>query len=148
MRLADAPDPTPSANRVVVSVRAVGVNPVDTYIRTGTYAIKPPLPYTPGADAAGVIESVGSGVSTFKPGDRVWVKETADVQHGTYAQKILCNLNNVFPLPEQVTFQQGAAVNVAYTTASHVFARAMGVPLRSYQLWIKAVRANTCDAVV
>jgi NADPH2:quinone reductase len=104
---------------VVVAARAVGVNPVDTYIRSGKYAFKPPLPYTPGADAAGVIESVGAEVASFKPGDRVWVKETADVRSGTYAQKILCNLNNVFPLPESVTFQQGAAVNVAYSTAYH-----------------------------
>jgi NADPH2:quinone reductase len=119
LKLEDVPDPTPGPQQVVVSVRAAGVNPVDTYIRSGGYAFKPPLPYTPGADAAGVIESVGAEVSQWKPGDRVWVKETADVRGGTYAQKILCNLNNVFPLPKSVTFPQGAAVNVAYTTAYH-----------------------------
>ena len=119
LKLEDVPDPKAGANQVVVAVRAVGVNPVDTYIRSGKYAFKPPLPYTPGADAAGVIESTGSEVRSFKPGDRVWVKETADVRSGTYAQKILCNLNNVFALPESVSFQQGAAVNVAYTTAYH-----------------------------
>jgi NADPH:quinone reductase len=119
LRLEEIPDPSPGPRQVVVSVRAAGVNPVDTYIRSGTYAFKPPLPYTPGADAAGVIERVGAQVTEFKPGDRVWVKETADVARGTYAQKMLGNLNNIFPLPESVSFAQGAAVNVAYTTAYH-----------------------------
>jgi NADPH2:quinone reductase len=103
----------------VVSIRAIGVNPVETYIRSGAYAMKPPLPYTPGADAAGIIEAVGSGVSQFKPGDHVWVGGTDDIQHGTYAQKVVCNLNQVFPLPQSVSFAQGAAVNVAYVTAYH-----------------------------
>src|SRR3954464_13596521 len=106
LKYEDAPDPKPGAAQVVVAARAVGVNPVDSSIRSGTYAMKPPLPYTPGADAAGVIESVGSEVKSWKPGDRVWVKESADVTGGTYAQKILCNLNNVFPLPQTVSFQQ------------------------------------------
>ena len=119
LKLEEVVDPTPGPKQVVVKTRAIGVNPVDTYIRSGTYAFKPPLPYTPGADAAGVIESVGAEVKTFGPGDRVWVKETADAAHGTYAQKILCNLNNIFPLPESISFSQGAAVNVAYTTAYH-----------------------------
>ena len=66
-----------------------------------------------------MIESIGSEVKIWKPGDRVWVKETADPAWGTYAQKILCNLNNVFPLPEKLSFAQGAAVNVAYGTAYH-----------------------------
>jgi NADPH2:quinone reductase len=119
LKLEEVPDPVPGPLQVVVRAHAVGVNPVDTYIRSGKYAFKPPLPYTPGADAAGVIESVGAQVRDWKPGGRVWVKETADVTRGTYAHKILCNLNNVFPLPESVSFAQGAAVNVAYSTAYH-----------------------------
>src|SRR5262245_7776406 len=67
LKLEDVPDPSPGPKQVVVSIRAVGVNPVETYIRSGSYAMKPPLPYTPGADAAGVIESVGSEISQFKP---------------------------------------------------------------------------------
>jgi NADPH2:quinone reductase len=119
LKLEEVPDPKAGPKQVVVSIRASGVNPVETYIRSGNYAMKPPLPYTPGADAAGVIESIGSEVSQFEPGDHVWVGGTADAQHGTYAQKALCNLNQVFPLPESVSFAQGAAVNVAYVTAYH-----------------------------
>ena len=119
LKIEDAPDPTPGSKQVVVSIRAVGVNPVETYIRSGTYAMKPPLPYTPGADAAGIVESIGADVTQFKPGDRVWVGGTADIARGTYAQQALCNLNQVFPLPESLSFGQGAAVNVAYVTAYH-----------------------------
>jgi NADPH:quinone reductase len=69
LELEDVPTPRPAAGQVLVRVRAVGVNPYDTYMRSGTYAIKPPLPYTPGSDAAGPVESVGPGVTTVKPGD-------------------------------------------------------------------------------
>src|SRR3990170_5617329 len=65
-------DPTPGPTEVLVRVEAVGINPVDTYIRTGTYAMKPDLPYTPGSDAAGVVEAVGELVTSFAPGDRVY----------------------------------------------------------------------------
>src|SRR5438034_6018509 len=119
LKLEDVPDPTPGPKQVVVAVRAVGINPVETYIRSGSYAFKPQLPYTPGADAAGVIETVGAEVRSFKPGDRVWVNGTTDVRNGTYAQKVLCNLNNVFPLPQSLSFQQGAAVGVPYITSYH-----------------------------
>ncbi|HEX3357352.1 MAG TPA: NADPH:quinone reductase [Tepidisphaeraceae bacterium] len=119
LKLEEIPDPKPAPNQILVSLRAVGINPVETYIRAGTYPLKPPLPYTPGTDAAGVIESVGGEVDRFKPGDRVWVGNTADVSLGTYAQKTLCNPNQVFPLPGKLSFQQGAAVNVPYITAYH-----------------------------
>jgi NADPH2:quinone reductase len=119
LKFEDVPDPKPGPQQVVVAVRAVGINPVETYVRSGSYAFKPQLPYTPGADAAGVIESVGAEVRSFKPGDRVWVNGTADARNGTYAQKILCNPNNVFPLPGSLSFQQGAAVGVPYITSYH-----------------------------
>src|SRR5678815_2583215 len=73
MKLEDVPDPRPAANQLVIAVKAAGVNPVDTYMRAGTYAKKPPLPYTPGFDAAGIVESVGPDVRRFKPGDRVYI---------------------------------------------------------------------------
>ncbi len=112
--LEDVPDLRPGAGEVVVRVHAAGVNPVEAYIRTGTYAIKPSLPYTPGMDGAGEVLSVGEGVKTAKPGDRVYV---AGSLSGTYAQQALCRDVQVHPLAKQITFQQGAAVGVPYSTA-------------------------------
>jgi NADPH2:quinone reductase len=114
MKLEDAPDLQAAAGQVVVRVKAVGVNPVEAYIRTGTYAIKPSLPYTPGSDAAGVVESVGPGVAGFAPGDRVYFGGTLS---GAYAEQALCETWQVHPLPPNVTFAQGAAVNIPYATA-------------------------------
>ena len=72
MKLEDVPEPSPGPGQVTIRVRAVGVNPVDAYIRSGTYARKPNLPYTPGTDMAGTVEAVGSGADGVKPGDRVY----------------------------------------------------------------------------
>jgi NADPH2:quinone reductase len=79
-----------------VRVHAAGVNPVDTYIRSGSYAVKPALPYTPGLDAAGVVETVGEGVSRMAVGDRVYVFRTIS---GAYAGLALCEASHVQPLP-------------------------------------------------
>ena len=98
----------------MVRVKAAGVNPYDTYMRQGTYAIKPPLPYTPGSDAAGIVESVGEGVEGLAPGDRVYVGGTLT---GAYAEQTLAEAWQVHPLPPEVTFAQGAGVNVPYATA-------------------------------
>jgi NADPH2:quinone reductase len=114
LRLEEAPDPQSGAGQVVVRIQAAGVNPVDTYIRTGTYAQKPPLPYTPGSDGAGVVESVGQGVTRVKPGDRVYIYRSLT---GTYAEKALCTEVQVHPLAKNATFAQGAAVGVPYITA-------------------------------
>ncbi|MEM6560865.1 MAG: NADPH:quinone reductase, partial [Planctomycetota bacterium] len=101
---------------VLVGVAAAGVNPVDTYIRSGQYAAVPPLPYTPGLDAAGVIEAVGAGVDDWQVNDRVIVSQTTD-GHGCYAELTLCPADGVHPLPDRLTFEQGAAVHVNYVTA-------------------------------
>src|SRR5688572_16665648 len=129
MKLQDAPDPSPGPGQLVVRIKAAGVNPVDTYIRSGAYARKPPLPYTPGSDGAGTVEQVGAGVTKFKAGDRVYVIKAADPAGGTYAEKVLCDVRHVFPMPEHVTFQQGAAVGVPYGTAHRaMFQRAQVQP--------------------
>ena len=126
LKLEEVPDPHPGPGQVVVKVHAAGVNPFDTYIRTGAYAIKPPLPYTPGADAAGVVVSVGDGVKRVKPTDRVYVAGTLS---GAYAEQTLCLESQVHPLPPQVSFQQGAAVGVPYTTAYRaLFQKAHALP--------------------
>jgi NADPH2:quinone reductase len=102
------------AGQVVVQVKAAGVNPYDTYMRQGTYAIKPPLPYTPGSDAAGIVDSVGADVMGLASGDRVYLSGTLT---GAYAEQTLAEAWQVHPLPPKVTFAQGAGINVPYATA-------------------------------
>ena len=114
MRFEEVEDLQPAAGKVLVRVRAAGVNPVDTYIRAGQNARRPELPYTPGSDAAGIVESIGENVSQIKTGDRVYVAGTSS---GSYAEFCLCEANQVFPLPEFVSFEQGAGVFVPYATA-------------------------------
>jgi len=114
MKLEDVPDPKPAAGQVVVRVHAAGVNPVDTYVRSGTYARKPSLPYTPGSDGAGVVEAVGEGVKRLKAGDRVYL---AGALGGTYAEKTLCLESQAYALPQKASFAQGAGVWVPYGTA-------------------------------
>lgn len=114
LKLEEVPDPKAGAGQVVVRIQAAGVNPVETYIRAGTYPRKAPLPYTPGTDGAGTVESAGSGVTRFKPGDRVYTGGSAS---GTYAHKALCDEQTIYPLPDNVTFAQGAAMHIPYATA-------------------------------
>jgi NADPH2:quinone reductase len=114
LKLEEVPTPKPGAGQVLVRVHAAGVNPYDTYMRAGTYAIKPPLPYTPGSDAAGVIEAVGEGVKKVKPGDRVYTAKTIT---GAYAEYALALEEQVHSLPAKVNFSQGAGVWVPYATA-------------------------------
>jgi NADPH:quinone reductase len=126
LKLEEVSDPQAGPGQVVVRVRAVGVNPVESYIRTGTYAMKPALPYTPGADAAGEVASVGAGVSNVEVGDRVY---TSGSLSGTYAEQTLCTEAQVHPLPANVSFEQGAAMGVAYGTAYRgMFQRGGGKP--------------------
>lgn len=120
-------------------MRAAGVNPVETYIRAGTYAKLPSLPYTPGGEGTGDVEAVGEGVIKFKvrmifycydnwysmltiflqPGDRVYM---AGTKTGTYAEYCLALDTTVYPLPENTSYEGGAALGVAYATAHRVFA--------------------------
>ena len=116
LKLEDVPTPRPAAGQVLVRIHAVGVNPYDTYMRNGVYAVKPPLPYTPGSDGAGVVEAVGQGVNKVKPGDRVYVAKTVT---GAYAEYALTLESQVHPLPAKVTYAQGAGVWVPYGTAYH-----------------------------
>src|SRR6201981_849186 len=101
LKLEEIPTPKPDAAQVLVRVRAVGVNPYDTYMRAGTYAIKPQLPYTPGSDAAGTVEAVGPGVSKAKPVDRVY---TANTVAGAYAEYALARVDQVSRPRQNTTF--------------------------------------------
>ena len=113
LRLEDVPDPQAGRGQVVVKIEAAGVNPVDTYIRSGGYG-KRPLPYVPGSDAAGTVASLGEGVTSLAVGDRVY---TAGTITGAYAGMALCGVSQVRPLPERLSFAQGAGVFVPYYTA-------------------------------
>jgi NADPH2:quinone reductase len=126
LKLCELPDLTPGPAEVLVRIRAAGVNPVDTYVRSGTYAIKPDLPYIPGQDAAGVVEAVGPLVTVFKRGDRVYLNGTSRGRaQGAYASAAVCPLSQVHRLSERLTFSQGAAIGVPYATAHRaLFGRA------------------------
>jgi NADPH:quinone reductase len=116
MKLEEFPTPKAGAGQAVVRVHAAGVNPFDTYMRAGTYAIKPQLPYVPGGEGAGVVESVGEGVTKFKKGDRVYVGHPVT---GTYAEYTLALESQLHRLPDKATFSQGAGIYVACGTAYH-----------------------------
>ena len=103
----------PGPEQVLVKIEAAGVNPVDVYIHTGGYGQRP-LPYTPGSDAAGVVEAIGDGVLGIEIGQRVYIAGTLT---GTYAEKALCRPSQVRSLPSRLTFAQGAAIHVPYYTA-------------------------------
>jgi NADPH2:quinone reductase len=114
MKLEDVPVPELGSGQVLVKVEAAGVNPVDTYLRSGIYANAPKPPYTPGKDAAGVVEKVGGGVTKFKQGDRVY---TAGSISGTYAEYSLCEENHLGRLPDNISFEEGAGIWTPYATA-------------------------------
>jgi NADPH:quinone reductase len=127
LRLEEVPTPQPGPGEVVVRMHAAGVNPVETYIRAGTYARLPTLPYTPGNDCAGVVEQLGPDVNEFKPGDRIYTG--GSLAGSTYAEFTLCKTAQVHPLPENVSFAQGAAMGTPYATAYRgLFQRADAKP--------------------
>ena len=119
LRYRELPVPEPGAGQVRVRLHAVGVNPADTYIRTGTYAFfKPELPYTPGFDGAGVVDEVGAGVEGVGPGDRVFVGALGTPGwSGAYAELAVVDAAGVHPLPSTLSYGQGAAVGVPCVTA-------------------------------
>ena len=118
LKLEDVPDPGAGPGQIRVRLHAVGVNPYDTYMRSGGYAVNPGLPYTPGADGAGVIDQVGEGAQGWKTGDRVYISGTAAGKaHGAYAQYAVWSPDQVHGLPDRVSFAQGAGLFVPYVTA-------------------------------
>jgi NADPH2:quinone reductase len=125
MKIEDVATPSPGAGEVSIRVKAIGVNPVDVYIRSGTYGRKPNLPYTPGTDIGGVVDAVGSGVSRVRPGDRVYAYA---VSAGS-AELAIAEARFTVRLPDGISFQQGAAMGVPYGTAWRaLFVRAHARP--------------------
>lgn len=126
----EIPVPEPRAGEVRVQLRAVGVNPVETYIRAGSYPHEPALPYTPGNDGAGVVDAVGEGVDGLRPGDRVFVAAShAKRNTGTYADYVVCDASVAGRLPEGVSFAQGAGIGTpGLAAADALFVRARMQP--------------------
>lgn len=124
MQVEEVDTPKATGSQVLVKVHAVGVNPVETYIRSGAYANAPKLPYTPGKDAAGVVEAVGGAATKWKAGDRVY---TADSLTGTYAEYTLCDQATIGRLPDSVSFEKGAGIWTPYATAYRALFQKAGV---------------------
>ncbi len=115
LKLEEASVPSPGPGEVVIRVKAAGINPYDTYMRSGAYGARnPSLPFTPGSDASGIVESIGTDVTDLVVGDRVFTTGTIS---GAYAEFALCTRAQVHPLPPDVSFAQGAGVWVPYGTA-------------------------------
>lgn len=111
------PRPLPGPDDVLVRIKAVGVNPVDVLIRTGSFGPQK-FPHIPGADFAGIVEEVGANVTTLKVGERVYGSDlTAPERMGAYAQFIAIKHNLVHPLHDSLTFSQGASIPIPYFTA-------------------------------
>ncbi|XP_077133695.1 quinone oxidoreductase-like [Ranitomeya variabilis] len=122
----DVPVPSPGENQVLIQVHACGINPVETDIRSGSFEWKPSLPYTPGSDTSGLVVNVGTKVTAFKKGDRVFTTGTIT---GGYAEYTVASEDTVYPLPEQLNFKQGAAIAIPYFTAYRaLFQKTHGKP--------------------
>ena len=132
LAVADVQVPEPRAGEVRIRLRAAGVNPVETYIRSGNYAAGlPELPYIPGTDGAGVVERIGGGEGCpYKPGDRVYVAGALSSRiTGTYAEYVVCDAQSVYPLPDTLSFEQGAGLGTPGLTACQaLFRRARLTP--------------------
>ncbi len=109
------PEPEPGPGEVLIEVRAAGVNFPDVLLSHGKYQFKPPVPFVPGGEAAGVVRAVGAGVSSLAPGDRV----AATMIHGAFAERIVVPELAVAKLPDAVSFEVGAATLLAYATTIH-----------------------------
>lgn len=126
LRLQELSDPTPGDGEVLVALRAAGVNPVETYQRAGSQGYNRPLPFTPGADGAGIVEAIGPGIVGLEAGDKVYVAGSIT---GTYAEKCLCTAAQVHHLPEHLSFEEGACLWINYGTAYRaLFQRGTAVP--------------------
>ena len=113
--LEDLPSPKPGPGEVVVSVKAASVNFPDVLIIQNKYQFKPPLPFSPGSELAGVVKEVGDGVTAFKPGDKV----IAFTTYGAFAEEVKTDAARLLPLPPGMDFASGAAFLLTYATSDH-----------------------------
>ncbi len=113
--LEDVPSPTARAGEVVISVKAVGVNFPDFLIIQDMYQYKPPRPFSPGGEIAGVVKSIGEGVTEFKPGDKVFGSTGA----GGMREEVVIAANRMNRLPDFMPFEEGAAFLMTYGTSHY-----------------------------
>jgi NADPH2:quinone reductase len=111
----DLPSPRPGPGEVVVSMKAASVNFPDVLIIQNKYQFKPPLPFSPGSELAGVVKEAGAGVAGFKAGDRV----IAFTTYGAFAEEVKTEAARLLPLPEGMDFKTGAAFLLTYGTSDH-----------------------------
>lgn len=113
LEYADAPTPRPNAGEVVIEVRAIGCNFPDILMVQGKYQVKPPHPFSPGHEVAGLVRAVGPGVTGVRPGQRV----LASLEWGGYAERAVAGAERVHPIPDAMPFDQAAAFYVVYQTS-------------------------------
>jgi NADPH2:quinone reductase len=111
----DLPSPKAGAGEAVISVRAASLNFPDVLIIQNKYQFKPPLPFSPGSELAGVVKEVGEGVKGFRPGDKV----IAFTTYGAFAEEVKTEASRLVPLPEKMDFVSGAAFLLTYATTDH-----------------------------
>jgi NADPH:quinone reductase len=113
--VADVPPPVAGAGEVVVSMKAASLNFPDVLIIQGKYQVKPPLPFSPGSEMAGIVQAVGEGVTRVKPGDRVMAFTT----YGAFAEEVKIGADRLTPIPEAMDFANASAFGIAYATSDH-----------------------------
>jgi NADPH:quinone reductase len=115
LTLEEIADPVPEAGQVRINVRAVGVNFPDLLIIQDLYQIKPPRPFSPGGELAGIVDTVGAGVTNVEPGDRILVSPVRSAM----AEKAIAQANNCWKIPDSMPFDQAAALLMTYGTSQH-----------------------------
>jgi NADPH:quinone reductase len=111
LAIESVPYPSLYADNLIVKIASIGVNPVDTYFRMGERQVT--LPFIPGFDASGIVESLGKNVIGFEKGQKVYISGVI----GTYAEYISCPASSVYPLPPKFSFDEGSAIGIPYATA-------------------------------
>jgi len=115
MVIEDLDDPVPGNNQILVDVAAAGINFPDVLSIAGKYQVKTPTPFVAGNEAAGVVSGIGTGVTQFAVGDKVIV----NTMGGAFAEKVVADVHMSVPLPDDLSFEQGAGFTVTYGTSAH-----------------------------
>jgi len=115
LAIEDLPSPTPGPGEAVVTVHAASVNFPDVLIIQNKYQLKPPLPFSPGSELSGTVKSVGAGVTTVAPGDRVF----AITGYGAFAEEVKLEAARLLPIPHGMDFATAAAFGLTYATSDH-----------------------------